>query len=186
MDEAEGGALVHTVEKRIRVYDSDHRFTATDLCAMHREWLGSIYEWAGKYRQVNLTKGGFTFASAHAVPGLMADFERQCLAVYTPCRTGGGKSMIHTIAVVHVELLLVHPFREGNGRLARVLASLMALQAQLPLLDFSILKGRRKQGYFNAVQSGLDRNYGPMEKIFDKVIARTLRLRWQPFRSVSY
>jgi cell filamentation protein len=48
-----------------------------------------------------------------------------------------------------------------------------------------ILKGRRKQEYFNAVQFGIDRDYGPMEKIFDEVIARTLRLRGQPFQSVS-
>ena len=84
-----------------------------------------------------------------------------------------------------LELLLIHPFREGNGRLARMLASLMALQAELPPLDFGMMKGRKKQEYFIAVQAGLDRNYGPMEKIIDEVIERTLRLRKQPFRSDS-
>jgi cell filamentation protein len=83
--------------------------------------------------------------------------------------------VIHALAIVHVELLLIHPFREGNGRLARMLASLMALQAKLPLLDFKLLKGRKKEDYFTAVRSGLDRNYGPMEKIFDEVIAWTVR-----------
>jgi cell filamentation protein len=185
MDEAEGKALVGTVEKLIRGYDSNHRFKAADLCSMHREWLGSIYAWAGKNRQVNLAKEDFTFAAAHAVPGLMADFERQCLAVYTPCRMGGGKAISRALAVVHVELLLVHPFREGTGRLVRMLATLMALQAELPLLDFSILKGRKKQEYFIAVQCGLDRDYGPMETIFDEVIAQTLHMQGQPSRSVS-
>jgi len=33
------------------------------------------------------------------------------------------------LAEVHAELILIHPFREGNGRLARLLALLMALQA---------------------------------------------------------
>ena len=93
--------------------------------------------------------------------------------------------LIHALAAIHVELLLIHPFREGNGRLARMLASLMALQAELPPLDFGMVKGRKKQEYFIAVQAGLDRNYGPMEKIFDEVIERTLRLRKQSFRSDS-
>jgi len=32
-------------------------------------------------------------------------------------------------AEVHTELVLIHPFREGNGRCSRILASIMALQA---------------------------------------------------------
>ena len=49
----------------------------------------------------------------------------------------------------------------------------MALQAKLPPLDFTEIKGQKKQEYFAAVQAGMDRNYGPMEKIFRDVIART-------------
>lgn len=177
MDVTESKELVRAFRKLIGVYDNQHQFTAADLCAMHREWFGSIYEWAGKYRQVNLTKGDFTFAAAHVIPGLMAEFEHQYLTAYTPCRKIARNEMIHALAAVHVELLLIHPFREGNGRLARMLATLMALQAELPPLDFGMVKGRKKQEYFIAVQSGLDRNYGPMEKIFDEVIERTLRLR---------
>jgi cell filamentation protein len=29
------------------------------LCEIHRQWLWDIYEWAGRYRTVNLTKGDF-------------------------------------------------------------------------------------------------------------------------------
>jgi cell filamentation protein len=177
MDAVESTELLRTTEKLIRVYDGNHRFNAKDLCTMHKEWLGHIYEWAGNYRNVNLAKSGFPFAAAHLIPKLMDQFEKRCLAVYTPCRMPGKNEMIHALAVVHVELLLIHPFREGNGRLARFLASLMALQAGSPLLDFGMLKGGRKQEYFRAIQCGLDRRYGPMEKIFGEVIERTLRLR---------
>jgi len=177
MDRVEGEKLVGTFKKIVSIYDDTHRFSEVDLCDMHKEWLGGVYDWAGRYRQVNLTKGDFTFAAAHLIPALMADFERQYLAVYTPCRFVEREEIAHALAVVHVELLLIHPFREGNGRLARMLASLMALQAKLPLLDFGMLKGKKKQVYFAAVQLGLNRNYAPMEKIFGEVIERTLRLQ---------
>jgi len=59
MDKAEGNELVRTFKKFISVYDENHRFNTADLCEMHKEWLGSIYEWAGKFRQVNLAKGDF-------------------------------------------------------------------------------------------------------------------------------
>jgi fido (protein-threonine AMPylation protein) len=51
--------------------------------------------------------------------------------------------VVHALAETHVELVLILPFRDGNGRLARVLSTLMALQAGLPLLDFSLMAGLR-------------------------------------------
>lgn len=185
MDRAESKELVHTFERLISVYDESHRFSTVDLCSMHKEWLGSIYNWAGKYRQVNLAKGDFTFAATHLIPGLMEDFGDHYLAVYTPCRIVARNDIIRALAAVHVELLLIHPFREGNGRLARMLASFMALQAEMPPLDFGILKGKKRQEYFTAVRHGLDRNYAPMEKIFDEIIEKTLRLQSQSFLSDS-
>jgi cell filamentation protein len=86
------------------------------------------------------------------------------------------EEILYALAIVHVEFLLIHPFREGNGRLARLLSILMALQAGLPLLDFSNIKGKEKERYFAAVRAGLDRDYQFMETIFDGVLSRALRL----------
>jgi cell filamentation protein len=70
--------------------------------------------------------------------------------------------------------MLIHPFRDGNGRVGRMLAILMALQARLPPLNFGNIRGRGRQEYFAAVRAGLERNYEPMERIFSAVIRRTL------------
>lgn len=78
---------------------------------------------------------------------------------------------------MHTELVLIHPFREGNGRVARILATLMGLQAGLPALDFSGIRGRRRKEYFAAVQAGVARDYRPMEEFFTFVIRKTLRKR---------
>ena len=73
-----------------------------------------------------------------------------------------------------MELLLIHPFREGNGRLARLLATLMALQAGLPPLDFRSIKGKKKQEYFAAVRAGMVPDYKPMENVFSEVLRKSL------------
>ena len=78
------------------------------------------------------------------------------------------------LAEVHVELLLIHPFRDGNGRIARALAALMAAQGRLPQLDFSPVAGARRNEYFAAVQAGMDRDYRPMAAIFAELIERSL------------
>lgn len=172
---AETAALWRVQEKLIAEVAVDQSFTANDICEMHRQWLEGIYPWAGNYRQVNIGKGGFQFAMAHAVPTLMAELERNQLRKYTPCLFEKQDDIVSALAEVHVELMLIHPFREGNGRLGRLLATLMALQAGLPLLDFSEFDGARREEYFAAVRAGMDMDYRSMERLFKKVIERSLQ-----------
>ena len=171
LDRVEALALARALDKLVRTYSGDHRFMASDICEFHRTWLGEIYEWAGNFRQVNVSKGRFTFASAAQIPRLMQIFESDLLRRNTPCNGMTGVQVTAVLAETHVELMLIHPFRDGNGRVGRILATLMALQAGLPLLDFGLIRGKRKQQYFAAVRAGLDRAYQPMENILAEVIA---------------
>ncbi len=174
IESVETEAYSRAMEEFIKTYDREHRFTATDLCHMHRIWLGSIYEWAGRYRLVNLSKEGFLFAVPEFISKLMDEFDRGELYRYTPCKFKLRNEVITALSVVHTELILIHPFREGNGRVARLLAALMALQAGLPFLDFSDIQGEKKGEYEAAVRSGMKRDYEPMEEIFRTVISRSL------------
>ena len=174
MDDAETRVLEKAMVELVGKYDERHRFTATDICQIHKRWLGEIYEWAGEYRQVNVSKGEFPFAAAARVPDLMTEYERSVLARYTPCNSKDRAAVARALAVTHVELVLIHPFREGNGRAARILSILMALQAGLPPLNFSAIAEEKKQEYFAAVQAGLDKNYAPMERLFAEIIERSL------------
>jgi hypothetical protein len=45
--------------------------------------------------------------------------------------------------IVHAELVLIHPFRDGNGRCARLLSTLMGVHAGLPLLLSPAFTGSR-------------------------------------------
>lgn len=177
MDRVEVREQLRALEELSNLYDADHRFTSADIYKMHRIWLGRIYEWAGQHRRVNVSKGEFPFAAAKQVPGLMAEFERGPLKKFTPCRFTDLEDVTRAIAIVHTEIVLIHPFREGNGRVARILSILMALQAGLPPLDFGGIKGKKREEYFAAVRAGLDNNYETMERIFNDVIRRTLRIQ---------
>lgn len=104
----------------------------------------------------------------------MEEFERSPLERYTPCRSNVIEEQEKALAVVHAEFILIHPFRDGNGRCARVLSALMALQADLPPLDFSGVRGEEKRRYVGAIHAAMDRNYEPMKTVFRRVIERTL------------
>ena len=76
--------------------------------------------------------------------------------------------LIEAIAVVHIELILIHPFREGNGRLSRLLANVMALQAGWPQFDYTAWD-ENKTDYFKAIQAGLS-DYEPMKEMVRQVL----------------
>ena len=154
MDRVEAGLLKRAVDILIRQYGPRHCFTASDICHMHNVWLGRVYEWAGAYRHVNISKGEFPFAAAAQIPALMRELEQGPLHRHTPCTFRSADRVIQALAEVHTELVLIHPFRDGNGRVARVLATLMALQAGF-LLDFRPIQGKRREAYFAAVRAGM-------------------------------
>lgn len=174
MEHVEEDRFERLMEEAVASFDSAHRFTAKDILRLHKYWLEGVFTWAGAYRTVNIGKGGFMFAAAAHVPELMRQFENDQLARLTPCRFERTEDVVEALAEVHVELILIHPFREGNGRIARLLSVLMGLQAGLPPLDFSELLGVKRDEYFAAVQAGMDRDYKPMKRIFSGVIEWTL------------
>jgi cell filamentation protein len=94
----------------------------------------------------------------------------------TPCQGTTLDEIAQKIAVVHVELLLIHPYREGNGRTARMLAILMAYQAGLPGIDFGFIgsSGKEFDAYIHAVQEGINDNYEPMTTIILRALNKAL------------
>lgn len=170
MDELELRLLGELYDE-VLVQDFPERtLTVADLKHWHRLWLGNVYPWAGQERSVNLGKGGFQFATAGLLPGLLRDFERQCLSAWTPCSALAPDQVAQAIAVTHVELILIHPFREGNGRLSRLLADVMAVQAGHEPLDYSSWE-QHKPAYIGAIHAGFLGNYEPMTRFVHDAIA---------------
>jgi cell filamentation protein len=178
MDLEEYKALVAVQSRYYRSLTADTVITVELLCRMHRDWLGSLYEWAGRFRTVELEKGGFRWPPAQRVEESMRFFERDFLKHDTPCRSGSRSQVAGALARLHAELLLIHPFREGNGRLARWLADVMATQAGCPLPEYG-LSGRgsldRRCRYVAAVGQGYLQNYEGLTVFFEEALLRADR-----------
>ncbi len=178
MDQVEYEALLRAQRAYLERVTPETQFTAQMLCQMHRDWLGEIYEWAGRYRNVDMEKEGFRWPPATRVPEHMERFESTLLRVYTPCRPAPIHEIALRIAIIHAELLFIHPFREGNGRLSRWLADLMAMQANYPPPDYGFTgKGSkaRRSAYLQAVIRGYLQDYEPLTVFFLEALRRSLR-----------
>jgi len=74
----------------------------------------------------------------------------------------------------HLEFIIIHPFRDGNGRLGRLLCTVMALQAGMPILNFELLE-KDTNRYIKAIHAGHAGNYEPMRAIFSEILTWSLQ-----------
>lgn len=169
MDDVELDLLGQLYEAVFNSVEIDQQITVADIFEWHRKWLANVYEWAGKERSVNMGKGDFHFAAARQIPFLLKELDKKVLSQYTPCNKMADDALVEAIAIVHVEFILVHPFREGNGRIARLLANVMAVQAGKPELDFSSWDADR-DNYFLAIQAGMACDYALMKRYVSQAL----------------
>lgn len=140
------------------------------IAEWHRQWLGNVYPWAGELRSVNMGKGGFEFASALQIAHLLEAFDKNYLSQSDSLATMALESLVEYLAEVHVEFILIHPFREGNGRLSRLLLDVLAYKAGYQPLDYS-LWDEHKTFYFKSIQAGVAGNFEHIKRLVRDVLS---------------
>lgn len=178
IEEVEQQELERAELELLEIYDLNYCFGAEDICDIHELWLGDVYPMAGKYRTVTMEKDGFPFAASERIEKLMQKLEQDYLKKYTPCHFTDTSQLAYALGVVHVELIVIHPFREGNGRTARLLADLMAMQANKPSLNYSSIDRTENLDGFNtyilAIHAGFGGNYKPIQNIFTTLLEQSV------------
>ena len=145
------------------------KLTVADILNWHQKWLGNIYQWAGETRTVNMGKEGFEFASALQISHLLKVFEDSYLSQSHKLEMLSEKELIVYLAQVHVEFILIHPFREGNGRISRLLLDVLVYKAGYEPLDYS-LWDEHKDFYFKAIQAGVGGDFQYMQRLVKDVL----------------
>ena len=104
--------------------------TANGLRQIHAYLFGGLYDFAGKFRTVNISKGGFTFAPVEFLEQSLSAIERML------------EDTFDQIADKYVEMNVAHPFREGNGRATRIWLDLMLKKRLGRCVDWSKINKR--------------------------------------------
>ncbi len=173
INEEEAAGFLRAEHAAIDALDDETKFTADYLYALHRNALGHLYDFAGRLRTVNMSKGNFMFAPAHVLPQTMLTFEKELLEKINAYENENESDLLDAIAAMHAELLYIHPFREGNGRIVRLFTKLLFLAKRGEELDFGLLtEGDNKERYISAVQQASTQVYGLMKELFREMRAR--------------
>ena len=91
-----------------RVLDSFPGGKFSTLQAIHKYLFEDVYDFAGKLRTVNVAKGNFRFAPLMYLHAALENIDKM------------PQSNFDEIIEKYVEMNIAHPFREGNGRSARI------------------------------------------------------------------
>jgi len=82
--------------------------TINGLKQIHAYLFGGLYDFAGQIRRLNISKGGFVFASVGYLKETLLSIEKM------------PENNVEQIVRKYVEMNVAHPFMEGNGRTARI------------------------------------------------------------------
>lgn len=111
MEALESGLLLMMYERIFLESEPLTSLKFEHIQVWHRYWLGNVYKWAGRLRNVNLVKDGFKFAAAERIPHLISDFENRYLGRFEELKVLSRLELICYLAECHVEFILIHPFR---------------------------------------------------------------------------
>lgn len=111
--------------------------TFASLQAIHKYLFDEIYDFAGKVRTVNLSKGNFRFAPLMYLDAALANIDRM------------PQSTFDEIVEKYVEMNIAHPFREGNGRSRRIWLDQMLKKELGKVVDWSRIE---KEDYLLAME----------------------------------
>ncbi len=78
---------------------------------------------------------------------------------------------IEIAAEVHHKLVYIHPFWDGNGRLARLLMNIKLMQAGFPP---TILRKQERTSYYKALEKADDGDFGPLTTMIAKDVLKAL------------
>lgn len=105
---------------------------------------GTMPDEAGRYRTTDVRASGieYRYADSFLVPQLMTDF------VNWANRNEGVCHPVEFAAEAHYRFVTIHPFRDGNGRVARLLMNLFLLRAGFPI---AVVTNDQRSSYIEAL-----------------------------------
>ena len=131
-DSAELARIEEKISKKkaIQLFETGYLYTLKagtldSLFKIHKFLFEDIYDFAGKVRKVNMSKGNFRFVPLMYLDEALRNIEKM------------PQSTFDEIIEKYVEMNVAHPFREGNGRSTRIWLDLILRQELNMVVDWS-------------------------------------------------
>lgn len=171
---AEEEALASAYDTLLGEVRTDTPMTCELLRHIHARIFGDLYDWAGRWRTVWISKPGTTWPPPDFLDQAMAAYERDMLEKYPPQILADDDTFCAAAGQIQGEFLVIHPFREGNARTIKLLTDILAVQTHRPLLVYDPTE-QGQQLYIEAAKAAFHRDYGGLAGIIRLALQRAKR-----------
>ncbi len=138
LHEVEATLLQQAYTRFVTELDPTIRFNESYFKALHRDTYESLYEWAGLYRTVDMSKGGSLFCRAayleQETSRVFRELEQE--QYLKQAADGTDEQFAERLAHYQSELIALHPFYELNGRITRLFFDLIAVNNGYEPIDY--------------------------------------------------
>lgn len=168
---AEEEGLAKAYERLLSEARTDTPMTCELLQYIHACIFDELYEWAGRWRTVQISKPGAIWPAAQYLDQSMATFERDVLGRYPATTLQDDESFCTALGEIQGEFLAIHPFREGNARTIKLMTDLLSVQSGRPLLTYDSTDEGAERYIAAAKAALLKQDYQPMVEVIQRALA---------------
>jgi Fic family protein len=164
----------------IRLSDQKVKITPKLFKDIHREGFGFIFpDWAGNFRTIDVTVGEYEpphySQVAVLIKNLCDDLEERLK--HTSSFQNEEQFLADVISLLawfQHQFVWIHPFKDYNGRVARLLTNLLVLNFGLPVLEIKADTGEDRQRYIKAMKAADDHDYSKLERLIANALKESL------------
>ena len=144
--------------------------TITGLKQIHAYIFGGLYDFAGQIRKLNISKGGFVFASVGYLDETLKQIENM------------PENNLENIVKKYVEMNVAHPFMEGNGRTTRIWLDMILKKNLSKCVDWSLID---KTEYLEAMKQSVT-DYSEIYRLIENALTDKIADREIFMKGVDY
>lgn len=138
LNEVEQTLLQQAYSQFIAALDSTTRFDEDYFRSLHRDTFASLYEWAGLYRTVDMSKGGSLFCRAAFLEQESRRIFRELEQEQFLKQAADWKAGKFAERLAHYQSeLIAAPFYELNGRITRLFFDMIAVYNGYAPIDYN-------------------------------------------------
>lgn len=157
LHEVEATLLQQAYTRFINDLNPSVSFNEDYFKALHHDTFASLYEWAGLYRTLDMSKGNSLFCRASFLEQesrrIFQELERDQFLKQSANWTS--EKISERLAYYQSELIALHPFYELNGRITRLFFDLIAVYNGYEPIDYSLALAQGPSGLNTYIEASI-------------------------------
>ena len=158
--------LVGILDEILQTNPDEIKITSEWLCARHKRLAGHLFpDWAGRFRDMNVQIGAHVPPPFYEVPILMRQFCDD-LAERLQHADATVDKVTDLLVWTDWRFQWIHPFKDFNGRIGRVLLAALLFKLRLPHVETAPLDDEKQRIYLVALHSADAGNLETLKEVW--------------------